>query len=172
MGENCKKYGVPFCGASFIAHNALKSSGTYAKKEDEDSGNRPNYVIFAAGSGEGRSGIPNALVISLIDSASNSLSDQDGSLHVVVHDGTLRVFKWPTMALVLDAPKAHTSVKKISPDGKYRVSVGSGPGTVWDISSSIAKASLSKENDEVFEFCKFSLNGESDPFLYVTAMRG
>ncbi|KAF5822773.1 hypothetical protein HanXRQr2_Chr01g0030831 [Helianthus annuus] len=126
MGENCKKYGVPFCGASFIAHNALKSSGTYAKKEDEDSGNRPNYVIFAAGSGEGRSGIPNALVISLIDSASNSLSDQDGSLHVV---GDL-----------------------VSPDGKYRVSVGSGPGTVWDISSSIAKASLSKENVSIYHY--------------------
>ncbi|MFS7891009.1 putative transcription factor WD40-like family [Helianthus anomalus] len=245
-GENCKKYGVPCCGASFIPHNALKSSGTDAKKKDKKI-LVTNYVIFAAGSGEGRSGIPNALVISLVDSASNSLSDQpvekhetgddlpyrmavhpggegvicslpkscrwfewdtiqsedtielslkpsekvfdqledvgqqlavtfsqDGSLLVVVHDGTLRVFKWPSMALVLDAPKAHTSVKKLdfSPDGKYRVSVGSGPGTVWDISSSIAKASLSKENDEVFGFCKFSFNGDSDPFLYVTAMRG
>ncbi|MFS7982965.1 putative transcription factor WD40-like family [Helianthus anomalus] len=247
MGENCKRYGVPFYGASFVPHNALKSSDTDAKKEDEDSGNRPNYVIFAGGGGEGRSGIPNALVISLFDSASNSLSDepvekletgddlpyrmavhpggegvicslpnscrlfewdtitsdntielslkpsekvfdkledigqqlavtfsQDGSLLAVGgEDGTLRVFKWPSMALILDAPKAHTSVKNLdfSPDGKYLVSVGSGPGRVWDISSSIAKASLSKENDEVFGFCKFSLNGESDPFLYATAMR-
>ncbi|KAJ0868005.1 putative transcription factor WD40-like family [Helianthus annuus] len=241
MGENCKKYGVPLYGASFVPHNALKSSGTDAKKEDEDSGNRPNYVIFAGGGGEGRSGIPNSLVISLFDSASNSLSDQpvekletgddlpyrmavhpggegvvcllpkscshlrkcfdkledigqqvavtlsqDGSLLAVGgEDGTLRMFKWPSVALILDAPKAHTSVKNLdsipfhetnatldfSPDGKYLVSVGSGPGRVWDISSSIAKASLSKENDEVFGFCKFSLNGESDPFLYVTAMR-
>ncbi|KAJ0750703.1 hypothetical protein HanLR1_Chr05g0185011 [Helianthus annuus] len=37
--------------------------------------NQPNYVIFAGGGGEDRSGIPNALVISLFDSASNSLSD-------------------------------------------------------------------------------------------------
>ena len=31
-------------------------------------------------------------------------------------------------------------------DGKFIVSVGSGPGRVWDISSSMAKASLPKEN--------------------------
>ncbi|KAJ0900635.1 putative transcription factor WD40-like family [Helianthus annuus] len=74
---------------------------------------------------------------------------QDGSLLTVGgEDGMLRVFKWPSMALILDAPKAHTSVKNLdfSPGGKYLVSVGSGPGRVWDISSSIAKASLSKEN--------------------------
>lgn len=33
-----------------------------------------------------------------------------------------------------------------SPDGKFLVSVGSGPGRVWDISSSLAKVSLPKEN--------------------------
>ncbi|MFS7889154.1 putative WD40/YVTN repeat-like-containing domain superfamily [Helianthus anomalus] len=217
MGENCKKYGVQLY-------------------EGEDSGNRPNYVIFAGGGGESRCGIPNALVISLCDSASNSLSDQpvekletgdDLPYKMGVHPGgegvicslpkscrwfewdtitsddtiELRVFKWPSMALILDAPKAHTSVKNLDfrltlvsssgfrflfllilsdvywcficlrPDGKYFVSVGSGPGRVWDISLSIAKASLSKENDEVFGICKFSLNGESDPFLSVTAMR-
>ncbi|GJX15770.1 hypothetical protein Tco_0216602, partial [Tanacetum coccineum] len=75
--ENCKKYGVPFYGASFVPQNALKLSDTDAKKEDEEgSGSGSNYVIFSGGGGEGRSGILNALVISSFDSATNSLSDQ------------------------------------------------------------------------------------------------
>lgn len=245
MGENCncKKYGVPFYGASFVPHNALKSSD----KEDEGSGNELSYVIFAGGGGEGSTGIPNALVVSRFDFASNFLSDEpvekhgtgddlpyrmavhpggegvicsftkscrwfewdefkiddikklsvkasekvldqledvgqqlavtfshDGSLLAVGgEDGTLRAFKWPKMELILDAPKAHTSVKNLdfSPDGKFLVSVGSGPGRVWDISSSMAKASLPKENDEIFGFCRFSQNSDNDQVLYVTAMR-
>uniref|UniRef100_A0A251T4Q3 Putative WD40/YVTN repeat-like-containing domain-containing protein n=1 Tax=Helianthus annuus TaxID=4232 RepID=A0A251T4Q3_HELAN len=203
---NCKKYGVPLYGASFVPHNALKSSGTDAKKEDEDSGNRPNYVIFAGGGGEGRSGIPNSLVISLFDSASNSLSDQPVEKLETGDDLPYRMAVHPGgEGVVCLLPKSCSHLRKcfdkledigqqvavtlsqdgsllavggedgtlrmFNPDGKYLVSVGSGPGRVWDISSSIAKASLSKENDEVFGFCKFSLNGESDPFLYVTAMR-
>ncbi|KVI07271.1 WD40 repeat-containing protein [Cynara cardunculus var. scolymus] len=231
MEENCKKYGIPLYGASFVPNNALRSSDGEPQQEDEDSGNGSNYVIFAGGGGEGRSGIPNALIISLFDSTSNSLSDQpvdilgtandlpyrmavhpggegvicslskscrwlewdairnediinlslkpsekvleqledvgqqlavtfshDGSLLAVGgEDGTLRVFKWPSMALVLDAPKAHTSVKNLdfSLDGKFIVSVGSGPG-----------------RDEVFGFCRFSQNSKNDQVLYVTAMRG
>lgn len=76
IGANCKKYGVPFYGASFVPRNALRSSETESKREDEIVGDGSNYVVFAGGGGEGRSGIPNALVISLFDSASNSLSDQ------------------------------------------------------------------------------------------------
>ncbi|CAH1443278.1 unnamed protein product [Lactuca virosa] len=224
------------------------SSETESKREDEIVGDGSNYVVFAGGGGEGRSGIPNALVISLFDSSSNSLSDQpvnkfglddelpyrmavhpggegvicslpkscrwfeweatkkddeftlnlkqsekvlyelehigqqlavtfshDGSLLAVGgEDGKLRAFKWPSMEATIDIPDAHGSVKNLdfSPDGKFLVSVGSGgPGRVWDTSSSTNKASLPKENDEVFGFCKFSHDSLNNEVLYVTAMR-
>ncbi|XP_076892303.1 SEC12-like protein 2 [Bidens hawaiensis] len=254
--ENCKKYGVPFYGASFVPRNVigllLSSSEKEAKVEEDDqqvvAGDKPNYVIFSGGGGEGRSGIPNALVISLFDPASDSLSDQpvskfgtdddlpyrmavhpggegvicslpkscrwfewettkienkltltlkqsekvlydlehigqqlavtfnhDGSLLALgSEDGKLRAFKWPTMESLVDVPDAHTSIKNLdfSPDGKFLVSVGSGgPGRVWDLSSSTLKASLPKENDEVFGFCRFSQNLVNDQVLYITAMR-
>ncbi|KAI3685390.1 hypothetical protein L6452_34632 [Arctium lappa] len=248
IGANCKKYGVPFYGASFVPRNAVKSFGTEPQGEDEVVVGGSHHVLFAGGGGEGRSGIPNALIISHFDSASNSLSDQpvnkletgddlpyrmavhpggegvicslpkscrwfeweatkkedvstlglkqsekvlyqlelieqqlavtfsrDGSLLAVGgEDGKLRAFKWPSMESVLDVPGAHTSVKNLdfSPDGKFLVSVGSGgPGRVWDISSSTNKASLAKEKDEVFGFCRFSQNSMNDQVLYVTAMR-
>ncbi|KAM0009256.1 putative transcription factor WD40-like family [Helianthus debilis subsp. tardiflorus] len=243
---NCKKYGVPFYGASFVPRNAV---GAKPKQEDdEDVGGGFDYVVFSGGGGEGRSGIPNALLISLFDRASNSLADQpvskfgtdddlpyrmavhpggegvicslpkscrwfeweatknesaltlslkqsekvlyelehigqqlavtfshDGSLLALgSEDGKLRAFKWPTMESLVDVPDAHTSVKNLdfSPDGKFLVSVGSGgPGRVWDIASSTLKASLPKENDEVFGFCRFSQNHVNEQVLYVTAMR-
>ncbi|XP_076932414.1 SEC12-like protein 2 [Bidens hawaiensis] len=99
----------------------------------------------------------------------------DGSLLALgIQDGKLRAFKWPTMESLVDVPDAHTSIKNLdfSPDGKFLVSVGSGgPGRVWDISSSTLKASLPKENDEVFGFCRFSQNHVNDQVLYITAMR-
>ncbi|KAA8518166.1 hypothetical protein F0562_015640 [Nyssa sinensis] len=90
-------------------------------------------------------------------------------------DGKLRVFKWPSMETILDQADAHASVKDLdfSPDGKYLVSVGSGgPGRVWDVTSSTPIASLPKENDEVFSFCRFSQTSDKNQVLYITAMRG
>ncbi|KAL4580472.1 hypothetical protein LXL04_016666 [Taraxacum kok-saghyz] len=248
-GGNCKKYGVPFYGASFIPRNVIKSEDKDKDKDDvvsDDDGSK--YVVFSGGGGEGRSGIPNALIISLFHSPSNSLSDEpvnkfetgdelpyrmavhpggegvicslpkscrwyewevskeedelkvsliesekvlyelehigqqlavtfnhDGSLLAVGgEDGKLRAFKWPSMESLIDIPDAHSSVKNLdfSPDGKFLVSVGSGgPGRVWDTSSSTNKASLPKENDEVFGFCKFSHDTLNNEFLYITAMR-
>ncbi|KAL8225549.1 hypothetical protein R6Q57_018106 [Mikania cordata] len=247
VGANYKKYGVPFYGASFVPRNAFRSSDT-EPKDGDDNEVVGDYLVFSGGGGEGRSGIPNALVISLFDPASNSLSDQpvskfgtdddlpyrmavhpggegvicslpkscrwfewestkneqvlslslkqsekvlyelehigqqlavtfnhDGSLLALgSEDGKLRAFKWPTMESLVDVPDAHTSVKNLdfSPDAQFLVSVGSGgPGRVWDLSSSTLKASLPKENDEVFGFCRFSQNHMNDQILYVTAMR-
>ncbi|KAE9450652.1 hypothetical protein C3L33_17448, partial [Rhododendron williamsianum] len=319
---NCKKYGVPFYGASWVPPTAIRSEPNPTpppppEQGDESSGDGSpsisddnSLVLFAGGGGEGRSGIPNALLLARFDFASNSLSDHpvarlgtgtdlpyrmavhpggDGVicslpkncryfsvplfllrdlvqldnntfghllpsirvmryawvnhankivlLHMVLmlflcllsfvlnlcryfewetvstdvqelglilsdkvineledvgqqlalkfnydgsvlalggEDGKLRVFHWPSMEIILDVSNAHASVKDLdfSPDGKFLVSVGSGgPGRVWDVTSSKPVASLPKEQDEVFGFCRFS-HSEKNPVLYITSMRG
>lgn len=74
---NCKKYGVPLYGAAWAPAAAFRSD---TKRDDVD-GSPPsisteNYVVLAGGGGEGRSGIPNAILVSRFDSDSNSLSDE------------------------------------------------------------------------------------------------
>lgn len=80
IGDNCKKYGVPFYGASFVPSNAFRWTEKEPKHEEENVGGgdecSKKYVIYSGGGGEGRSGIPNALIISQFNHASNSLSDQ------------------------------------------------------------------------------------------------
>jgi prolactin regulatory element-binding protein len=72
MGDH-KRYGVPFYGASFVPPNALNN---HDDDEAPPSIQTGNYVLLSGGGGEGHSGIPNALVISRFDLASNSLSDE------------------------------------------------------------------------------------------------
>ncbi|KAG5531194.1 hypothetical protein RHGRI_025971 [Rhododendron griersonianum] len=333
---NCKKYGVPFYGASWVPPTAIRSEPNPTppppppppEQGDESSGDGSpsisddnSLVLFAGGGGEGRSGIPNALLLARFDFASNSLSDHPVGIFDVVQtslsfvwwqgselvlicltewlstleetvlsvpcqkvadakgsfiftlfipnsdsigqqtllsalqldndtfghllpsirvmryawvnhankivllhiyfewetvstdvqelglilsdkvineledvgqqlalkfnydgsvlalggeDGKLRVFKWPSMEIILDEANSHASVKDLdfSPDGKFLVSVGSGgPGRVWDVTSSKPVASLPKERDEVFGFCRFSRN-DKNPVLYITSMRG
>jgi len=207
------------------------------------------YVVSAGGGGEGRSGIPNAVLISSFDSDTNSLSDlpvfkletrSDLPYRTAVHpngdgvlcsfpnscrwyemgekgseelykiilkesdklqprledvgqqlslvfnnegsalaaggeDGNLRVFEWPSMVIILDEASAHKSVKDLdfSPDGKYLVSLGnSGPAKVWDLTSKTTTASLPKENDEVFCFCRFSVSNDMNQVVYIAAVTG
>lgn len=73
--RSCRKYGVPLYGVAWVPPSSLAVDA----KDDEESSVIP-HVVLAGGGGEGRSGIPNALLLSAFDSDSNSLSDQPVSL--------------------------------------------------------------------------------------------
>ncbi|KAL1321264.1 hypothetical protein HN51_065998 [Arachis hypogaea] len=260
---NLKKYGVPFYSVAWIPHRVLKSRHNQTSDESSaaDQSSTPtkeaeppteelasgNYLVFAGGGGEGRSGIPNTVLLSHFDVASNSLSDQpvnklgtgselpyrmalhpngdgiicampnscrwfdwdqdqnseshkvglktsekeltqlqdvgqqlalafssDGTeLAVGGEDGNLRVFKWPSMEIILNESKSHSTVKDLhfSSDGKLLVSLGSGgPCRVWDISSSIVLTSLPNENRETFSCCRFSQISDGTQVLYIAVV--
>ncbi|KAI3466987.1 hypothetical protein Pfo_023650 [Paulownia fortunei] len=247
--SSCQKYGVPLYGAAWVppAATATVKEDSSTELEPAASSAENCYVVLAGGGGEGRSGIPNALLLSTFNFEFNSLSDQpvaklgtgsDLPYRIAVHpggegvicslpkscrwfewdaatstdkhtlslrssekvleqledvgqqlamtfnnegsllavggeDGKLRVFKWPAMEATLYEANSHSSVKDIdfSPDGKFLVSVGSGPGRIWNVTKSTSIASLPKENDEVFGFCRFSRTTDTDLVLYITAMR-
>ncbi|KAH0743683.1 hypothetical protein KY290_031676 [Solanum tuberosum] len=100
--------------------------------------------------------------------------NNEGSLLAVGgEDGKLTVFKWPSMENILDQANAHASVKDLdfSPDGKFLASVGSGPCRIWDVSKSTSVASLTKENDEIFGYCRFAPISDENQVLYITTMR-
>ena len=83
---NFKKYGVPFYSVAWIPQTILKSHQKQPTDEVSDAadsstpslspGSGELYLALAGGGGEGRSGIPNSLLIAHFDAASNSLSDQ------------------------------------------------------------------------------------------------
>ncbi|XP_044504254.1 SEC12-like protein 2 isoform X2 [Mangifera indica] len=90
-----QKYGVPFYGAAWVPYKHIRSKlklleqileqdegrngsgdeAPTADKFDTVSANH-NYVVLVGGGGEGKSGIPNAVVLSRFDFASNTLSNQ------------------------------------------------------------------------------------------------
>jgi prolactin regulatory element-binding protein len=86
-------------------------------------------------------------------------------------DGTLRVFKWPSMNTLLNESQAHSSVKCLtfSESGQFLVSLGGPVCRVWDVNASAAVASLSKEKDEMFASCRFSVDSAGNEVLYIAA---
>lgn len=238
-----QKYGVPIYGAGWVPSQIIQSFKP-KEEEDESTQTRNPYLVLCGGGGEGRSGIPNALLLSEFDLTSNSLSPDpvarvgtqtDLPYRMAVHpgpdgvicsfpqtcrcfqwntetheftlsssdralsqlenvgqqlaitfnfdgstlaaggeDGHLRVFKWPSMEVLLDQIEENSSVKDISfsSDGKFLVSLGSrGPGRVWDISELKVVASLPKEKDEIFGSCRFSQTKDNREIIYITAMQ-
>ncbi|ESQ39991.1 hypothetical protein EUTSA_v10000916mg [Eutrema salsugineum] len=98
--------------------------------------------------------------------------NQEGSvLAAGGEDGTLRIFEWPSMKTLLNESKAHASVKNLtfSESGKFLVSLGAPLCRVWDVKASAAIASLSKEKDEIFASCKFSVDNAGNEVLYIAA---
>lgn len=85
--SNYKKYGVPLYGAAWVppaASSTIKSGSESSPVEPEPAASSASnyHIVLAGGGGEGRSGIPNALLVSAFDFTSNSLSDQPVSLTV------------------------------------------------------------------------------------------
>lgn len=83
--ESCKKYGVPIYGAAWVPPGAVRSAPKPSSEgdgDDKDAADKSspiaahNYVVMAGGGGEGRSGIPNAILVARFDFDSNLLSDQ------------------------------------------------------------------------------------------------
>ena len=82
---NYKKYGLPLYGSAWVPSVIINDSPQPLDRKleaDEVSGEgstlsptSPTYLVFSGGGGEGRSGIPNSLLLAEFDYASNSLSD-------------------------------------------------------------------------------------------------
>ncbi|XP_022566391.2 SEC12-like protein 2 isoform X1 [Brassica napus] len=244
---NTQTYGFPIYAADWIAEDTVRSKIDKENSEDciEPSASR-SCIALAGGGGEGRSGIPNVIVICRVDLETNSLLEQPVGRVVVsglpyrmaVHpregglicalpescnyllirrrfdwenimrpregeeleevineledvgqqlalefnqegsllatggeDGTLRIFEWPSMITILNESKAHGEVKNLtfSESGKFLVSLGGPLCRVWDVNASTAVASLSKEKDEMFASCRFSVDNSGDEVLYIAA---
>lgn len=85
---NYKKYGVPFYSVAWVPYKSIRfhrkleeenqnPDQTQSSSDDNNAATAvQKYVVLAGGGGEGRSGIPNAIVLIQFDITSNSLSDQ------------------------------------------------------------------------------------------------
>lgn len=83
--SNMQTYGVPIYAADWIPEVAVRSKIIIDQKKSEDdddesesssSSSSRRCIVLSGGGGEGRSGIPNVILICRVDLDSNSLSEQ------------------------------------------------------------------------------------------------
>jgi prolactin regulatory element-binding protein len=82
---NLKKYGVPLYSVAWVPQTVLKSIQNVTADDSSDADHKylpetpppddGKYLVFAGGGGQGRSGIPNSVLLAYFDVASDSLSD-------------------------------------------------------------------------------------------------
>jgi prolactin regulatory element-binding protein len=82
---NLKKYGVPLYSVAWVPQTVLKSIQNVTADDSSDADHKSlpetpppdhgKYLVFAGGGGQGRSGIPNSVLLAYFDVASDSLSD-------------------------------------------------------------------------------------------------
>lgn len=73
---NSKSYGVPLYGASWLPLSLSRSKSQDDSDDSPPSIDTTRHVVLSGGGGEGKSGIPNAILVSQFYADSNSLSDQ------------------------------------------------------------------------------------------------
>lgn len=71
---NSMKYGVPLYSVCWVPVRFTDRDRDRSSDNGEASNSTQYYVFMAGGGGEGRSGIPNAVLISSFNSDANSLS--------------------------------------------------------------------------------------------------
>ncbi|KAA8534489.1 hypothetical protein F0562_032006 [Nyssa sinensis] len=89
-------------------------------------------------------------------------------------DGHLRIFKWPSMHIILDEPRAHKSFQDMdfSLDSEFLASTSTdGSARIWKTNDGVPLTTLTRNSDEKIELCRFSKDG-SKPFLFCTVQKG
>ncbi|KAF9609895.1 hypothetical protein IFM89_018980 [Coptis chinensis] len=83
-----QKYGVPSYGAAWVPTNNIFDKQKPMENDEQDSELSSSWLVFCGGGGEGRSGIPNSLLLAQFDS--NSLSpNPNGKIHPSRGDGVI-----------------------------------------------------------------------------------
>ncbi|XP_056169074.1 SEC12-like protein 1 [Syzygium oleosum] len=89
-------------------------------------------------------------------------------------DGRLRIFKWPSLQVVLDEPAERSSYRDLdfSLDSELLASTSTdGSARIWRAEDGIPLATLARGPDERIELCRFSRDG-ARPFLFCTVQKG
>ncbi|XP_030550469.1 SEC12-like protein 1 [Rhodamnia argentea] len=89
-------------------------------------------------------------------------------------DGHLRIFKWPSLRVVLDEPAERSSYRDLdfSLDSELLASTSTdGWVRIWRAEDGVLLATLARCPDERFELCRFSRDG-ARPFLFCTVQKG